>query len=265
MRTIIDLRNDDERVDSTRGGVETIHIPLDRLDEEPEFWVDWMNGPQFATPLYYRPFLERFPERIERVLDAVEQAQPGGVLFHCVGGRDRTGLVAIVPLAIAGVPAELIADDYALGAERAHTRDPVLEEFLAEKGTSARELVIELAPRHRPGPAGPTCPACCLASSRGRGRRASGMGARGARSSRAASDPGSLRSRYCTWTARRMPWSPTGSTSGRPRWNIRNMCALHSPMPFTAVSCSITSSSGSSSRCSSSSSPFSTCSARSRR
>jgi protein-tyrosine phosphatase len=78
VETIIDLRNDDELVEN-RGGVETIHIPLDRLDEDPDFWVDWANGPQFATPLYYRPFMERFPDRIERVLDAVEKARPGGV------------------------------------------------------------------------------------------------------------------------------------------------------------------------------------------
>jgi len=143
VRTIIDLRNDDELVQNA-GAVETIHIALDRLDEDPEFWVDWVNGPQFATPLYYRPFMERFPDRIERVLDAVEQAQPGGVLFHCVGGRDRTGLVAIVLLAIAGVRADVIADDYARGAERAHTHDPAFEAFLGEKGTSSRELVIDL-------------------------------------------------------------------------------------------------------------------------
>jgi protein-tyrosine phosphatase len=143
VRTIIDLRNDDELIQNP-GGVETIHIALDRLEEDPEFWADWMNGPQFATPLYYRPFMERFPDRIERVLDAVEQAQPGGVLFHCVGGRDRTGLVAIVLLAIAGVSSELIADDYALAAERADTHDPWLKEFPAEQGTSARELVTDL-------------------------------------------------------------------------------------------------------------------------
>ena len=58
-----------------------------------------MHGPQFGTPLYYGPFVERFPARIEQVLDAIEQARPGGVLFHCVGGRDRTGLVAIAALA----------------------------------------------------------------------------------------------------------------------------------------------------------------------
>jgi protein-tyrosine phosphatase len=145
VRTIIDLRNDDERdAGSAPEGVEVVHIPLDGLDEDPEFWVDWMHGPQFGTPLYYGPFLQRFPERIERVLDAIQQAEPGGVLFHCVGGRDRTGFVAIVLLAIARVGPELIADDYVRGAELAHTYDPTLEEFLAERGTSARELVTEL-------------------------------------------------------------------------------------------------------------------------
>jgi protein-tyrosine phosphatase len=130
VRTIIDLRNDDERGEGAEG-VETVHIPLDRLDEDPDFWLDWANGPQFATPLYYAPFIERFPERLDEVLDAIEQAQPGGVLFHCVGGRDRTGLVAIASLAVAGVAPELIAEDYLRGAERAHTH--------------ARELVMELA------------------------------------------------------------------------------------------------------------------------
>ncbi len=150
MRTIIDLREGDE-LDAPgddaaqREGIETIHIPLDRIADDPEFWEDWMHGPQFGTPLYYAPFLERFPERIEQVLDAIERARPGGVLFHCVGGRDRTGLVAIAALATVGVTPEAIADDYERGAERAHTYEPVLEEYLAERGTSARELVLELA------------------------------------------------------------------------------------------------------------------------
>jgi protein tyrosine/serine phosphatase len=69
------------------------------------------------------------------------------VVFHCVGGRDRTGLVAIAVLAAVGVTAEAIAGDYALGAERAHTHDPMLEEYLVERGTSSRELVLALAER----------------------------------------------------------------------------------------------------------------------
>ena len=144
VRTIIDLRNDDERV-ANSGEVETIHIPIDRLEEDPDFWDEWMHGPQFATPLYYGPFMERFPDAIDEVLDAIEQAPPGGVLFHCVGGRDRTGLVAIAALTAAGVTPEVIADDYALAAERAPTHDPAYEEFLVEQGTSSRELVTDLA------------------------------------------------------------------------------------------------------------------------
>ena len=41
----------------------------------------------------------------------------------------------IAALTAARVEPDAIADDYALGAERAHTHDPVLEEFLAERGT----------------------------------------------------------------------------------------------------------------------------------
>jgi hypothetical protein len=52
--------------------------------------------------------------------------------------------VAIAALTAAGVQPEAIADDYARGAERAPTRDPVYDAFLAERGTSARELVLEL-------------------------------------------------------------------------------------------------------------------------
>ena len=147
IRTIVDLRNDDERAERARlpDGIDVVHVPLDRLHEDPEFWDDWMHGPEFATPLYYAPFLERFPHSLGEALDAIEAARPGGVLFHCVGGRDRTGLVAIAVLAAAGVEPETIADDYVLGAERAHTHDPSLEQFLADRGTSARELVKQLA------------------------------------------------------------------------------------------------------------------------
>jgi hypothetical protein len=145
IRTIVDLRNGDERDRAPEPeGIDVVPIELDSLDEDEDFWADWMHGPQFATPLYYAPFLERFPHRMEQVLDAIEGARPGGVLFHCVGGRDRTGLVAIVLLAVAGVTRDAIADDYARAAARAPTHDPALDDFLAERGTSARELVAEL-------------------------------------------------------------------------------------------------------------------------
>ncbi len=121
---MIDLRNDDERDGDAAPrppSIETLHLPLD-ASEDREFWDVWENGPQFGTPLYYGPHLERFPERSAAVLSAIARAAPGGVAFHCGGGRDRAGQVAMLVLALVGVAPEEIAADYALSAERLPAR-----------------------------------------------------------------------------------------------------------------------------------------------
>jgi protein-tyrosine phosphatase len=155
VRTVIDLRNDDERRGDRSprpAGLTTLELPLDAI-EDREFWRDdWEHGPEFATPLYYAAHLERFPERSARVIAVVAAAPPGGVLFHCVGGRDRTGQIAMLLLALAGVNSEDIAADYSLSSERLKHRyaalaepdqGPLLEEFLAGRGTSAAELIVD--------------------------------------------------------------------------------------------------------------------------
>jgi protein-tyrosine phosphatase len=135
IRMIVDLRNDDERtaMPARPDGIETVHVPLDGV-EDTEFWSEWGTGPQFGTPLYYRPHLERFPERNARAIAAIAQAEPGGVLIHCVGGKDRAGQIAMLLLALAGVAPEEIATDYVLsGDDQA--------EFLASRGTSSTEVI----------------------------------------------------------------------------------------------------------------------------
>jgi protein-tyrosine phosphatase len=156
VRTVVDLRNDDEAAGGDAAprpdGLATVRVALDGV-EDTAFWDVWASGPQFGTPLYYRPFLERAPERTARAVAAIARARPGGVAVHCVGGRDRTGLVAIAVLALLGVAPEHIAADYALSAPRLSARSaalgsaddgPVLEAFLAERGTTAEALVVDL-------------------------------------------------------------------------------------------------------------------------
>jgi protein-tyrosine phosphatase len=155
VRTIVDLRNDDERgPDAARrpDDVTTVHVALDGLDDT-DFWEDWMHGPQFATPMYYGPHFDRFPDRSASVVRAVANAEPGGVYFHCVGGRDRSGQVAILLLALAGVEPDEIVGDYELSTERVvrlyeawgePDQGPELAEFLAREGTSSRELILSL-------------------------------------------------------------------------------------------------------------------------
>jgi protein-tyrosine phosphatase len=152
---VIDLRNAGEigtdaapRPES----IETVNVPLD-VTEDREFWDVWENGPRFATPLYYRPHLERFPERSAEVVRAIAAAQPGGVAFHCQGGRDRAGQVSMLVLALAGVEPEAIAADYSLSDERLRPlylsrgeedEAPKIAEFLREQGTTASELIVDL-------------------------------------------------------------------------------------------------------------------------
>jgi protein-tyrosine phosphatase len=45
---------------------------------------------------------------------AIADAEPGIVLFHCTNGKDRTGIIAALLLAVAGVDEIDIAEDYAL-------------------------------------------------------------------------------------------------------------------------------------------------------
>src|SRR4051794_6721071 len=153
VRTIVDLRNDEERhYGAVPDGVRVVHAPLD-ANEDREFWDVWEAGPQFGTPLYYGPHLARHPERSAAALAAIADAPPGGVAFHCAGGRDRAGQITSLVLALAGVPTEAIVADYALSDERLHARyaargepdqAPLLAGYLAERGTTAQAVLAEL-------------------------------------------------------------------------------------------------------------------------
>src|SRR4051794_35514754 len=69
---------------------------------------------------------------------------PGGVLVHCAGGRDRSGMTAMLVLALAGVTPAAIADDYARSRDADPAQDELLSAFLRERGTTGRELILEL-------------------------------------------------------------------------------------------------------------------------
>jgi protein-tyrosine phosphatase len=145
VRTLIDLRNDDERTAApTPPGITAVHLPLDGADDR-EFWAEWAADWRFGTPVYYAPHVARFPERSLAVLTTIAYAGPGGVLFHCMGGRDRTGMITMLVLALVGVAPEDIAADYEISARLCADAGAVAE-GLARAGTTARaELLRALA------------------------------------------------------------------------------------------------------------------------
>ena len=70
-----------------------------------------------AKELWKCAVLEHVRHELREVLGFIAAAGPGPLLFHCVAGKDRTGLVAALLLALADVDAQAIAHDYALSSE----------------------------------------------------------------------------------------------------------------------------------------------------
>jgi protein tyrosine/serine phosphatase len=140
VRTIIDLRTDEERQADPPAELplEIEHISL--FDEDPvvfmkvESVVDQAPDVATGTRDVYLVFLESFKHNVARALRGVADAPEGGVVVHCMGGKDRTGLITAFLLHIAGVPTEELAADYALSEERLRPRH---EEWFAAAETDA--------------------------------------------------------------------------------------------------------------------------------
>ena len=150
IRTIVDLRQPRERDrDAARrpSWVHTEAVDLDGLENE-EFWQGYWNNGLVGTALYYVPHLEAMPERAVAALSAIVSAPPGGVLFHCVHGRDRTGLISLLLLSAIDTDPEEIVDDYLetvrLGIVRAawsyrNNDEPAIDAFCRSLGTSTED------------------------------------------------------------------------------------------------------------------------------
>jgi protein tyrosine/serine phosphatase len=128
VRTIVDLRFAHELESApnpfaARDDCDVAYLNLSLFDPTAE------PPPPYATLADdYKGVVARFPGPIQEIMTAIARAQEGGVVVHCAGGRDRTGIVAALLLALAHVPHETIAADYALSTAYLRPRD---EEWLA--------------------------------------------------------------------------------------------------------------------------------------
>lgn len=115
----------------------TVRVAIEDLsDHNSAFAQKWGTNDLWCTPLYYLDALKLWPQRHAAALAAIACAQPGGVLFHCKRGVDRTGIVALLLLAVVGVAPDDIVADYELSV------DPEREALLARENTSTREVLL---------------------------------------------------------------------------------------------------------------------------
>jgi protein-tyrosine phosphatase len=115
VRTIIDLRDPLELkrrkeppVFSLVEQVKFLHLPIygDEVGQRV------LKQAQNLTELYCT-ILDECRERFSTAMQAVATEEMP-LLVHCASGKDRTGLIIALALAVAGVPEEIIAEDYAL-------------------------------------------------------------------------------------------------------------------------------------------------------
>ena len=66
---------------------------------------------------HYLGYLTTRPDSVSAALDIVSRSH-GATVIHCAAGKDRTGTVVALALDAAGVPYDVIVEDYALTAER---------------------------------------------------------------------------------------------------------------------------------------------------
>jgi protein-tyrosine phosphatase len=143
IRTIVDLRSDEELEADPPAElpVEAVHVPF--LEDREDVWTQVEAASiraadhTEAVREVYLIFLEHFRPNVAAAVRAVVDAPEGGVVVHCMGGKDRTGLTTAFLLRLAGVGIEDIAADYALSEERLRSRH---ERWFAE---AADEVELE--------------------------------------------------------------------------------------------------------------------------
>ncbi|HEY6961429.1 MAG TPA: tyrosine-protein phosphatase [Gaiellaceae bacterium] len=119
---IVDLRFPEELADDGPGDppVEIVHVSVLGPSRTAEWQAEQNDAmdeaADAATYLVwsYGSFLDAYRERFAAAVNAIADGGDGAVLVHCMGGKDRTGLITALLLRVAGVPVEVVAADYAL-------------------------------------------------------------------------------------------------------------------------------------------------------
>ncbi len=100
------------------GSAARIHLPVShgkfdfadavrRLQNGDTAWLT----PDFMVNGYIRN-LEKYPQTWAAVIRDLAGPEAGPVVFHCTGGKDRTGTCAALILLALGVPEETVIDDH---------------------------------------------------------------------------------------------------------------------------------------------------------
>jgi len=129
IETVVDLRWPEEVAQSPNPVPRDLkHVRYEQISllaRTPDEWRE--RSKDSAKEFWKCAVLEHTRSELKEVLQIIAAASPGPLLFHCVAGKDRTGLIAALMLALADVVPDAIAYDYAVSAE--NLREAYLERY----------------------------------------------------------------------------------------------------------------------------------------
>ncbi len=155
LRTVLDLRTDME--------AEIAPSAIDGLGARVTH-ISILTGDLQALPLeldaIYRYMIDQCGHTIAEAIKVLSAPDSFPALVHCSAGKDRTGIVIALILAVLGVPDEVIAADYGLSASYLDTeRTPAIGHLQASTGlgddltrpllSSPPPLILEVLARVR--------------------------------------------------------------------------------------------------------------------
>jgi len=113
LRTVIDLREDGEVAERPNALPDSSQVRYQRIPLFDEPLPDAYPPPLAVG--YWR-VIEQRHARVRAVFEALVEPEALPALIHCHAGKDRTGVLVSLILAVVGVPPATIAADYALSA-----------------------------------------------------------------------------------------------------------------------------------------------------
>ncbi len=149
IRRVMDLRSIAEQDREGRfehPDIETVSAPL--VADNTEIGRQFNRGGEDPLLGHYLAMLDDNPGEIARALaivaDSIAEGLP--VVFHCTAGKDRTGLLAALLLELAGVPDDLIIDDFHASADGVEQMSKWYESERGEThAEKARQMGIDAA------------------------------------------------------------------------------------------------------------------------
>lgn len=115
VTTVYDLRGDVER-DEFPGPVPSLHVPIvgrprDVEPPPPPLEMSTRDGEEMLRDMYVGALTHSAAE-IGAIVRGLADPTRTPAVFHCHGGKDRTGVVAAVLLLALGVDRDTVLDDY---------------------------------------------------------------------------------------------------------------------------------------------------------